>query len=179
MALPYGHPDPATGIWDPFALKRNLDYLDTTQVQQGLQRLSVQTGAVGNSGSDETTLFSYTVPANKLSQDGQRLSIVIWGNTAANANNKFYRVYWGGDLIFIDNGAHNTIDFYFEGRIIRTGAQTQSTILALWYQGTIPPHIDYFETTADLRVANEISFTGQGSATNDIIGRGFEVMWLP
>jgi hypothetical protein len=34
MALPYPQPDPATGVWDPFALLRDLQYLDDTSVKR-------------------------------------------------------------------------------------------------------------------------------------------------
>jgi hypothetical protein len=180
MALPYPNPDPRTSEWDAFALKRNLEYLDTGATQQGFQRLSIQTGAVGNTAGAETTLFSYDTKANELSADGQRLFIRIWGNTSATANNKIYKIYWGGGThLFLDNGAHNAIDWYIEGIIVRTATAEQSTIICQWYQGSIPTHIDFVTTTVDTRVANTLSFTGESPDANGVIARGFELVWMP
>lgn len=178
MALPYSTPDPATGQWDPFALKRNLEYLDQQQVNQGAERLSVQVGPVGTSGASETVLFGVNLIANKLALDGQRLFFRAWGTTAANGNNKFWRVYWGSSLIFIDNGTHNNVDWFLEGIVLRTGTSTQETLAVLHYQGAVP-HVDFGATSEDNRTANTFGLTGDGDASNDIVGRGFELVWYP
>jgi hypothetical protein len=180
MALPYPQPDPATNEWNAFALKRNLDYLDQTQVQQGLQRLSMQVGSVGTSGSGETTLFSYAMPANQLAQDGQRLDLRTWGTTAANGNNKFWRIYLGATVLYLDNGAHNGIDWFIETLIIRTGSQTQTCVTLCFYEATSPfVKINSQSASEDLRTTLDVAITGEGSSSNDIVGQGFELIWLP
>lgn len=75
------------------------------------------------------TLYTYTVPANTLSADGQSLRIVTVATTAANANNKTYLITFGATTIFNTTAAgFNNDHLYVTCDLLRTGAATQKAI---------------------------------------------------
>lgn len=91
-------------------------YVDTT---------AVATGADTN----ETTLMSYTLPANTLTASGEGLRILAWGITAANGNNKTIKAYFGAGLssnrgvLALNNGA-----WCIDCTIVRTSEDNQDSI---------------------------------------------------
>lgn len=108
MALPYPIPDPATGEWDPFALKQNLDYLDRrtpprNTVSPGIY-YNFSTGASTGANTDETTAGTFTLPSDTLDSVDDLLLVQVTFRTAANANTKRFRVYWGSTA-GVDTGA--------------------------------------------------------------------------
>jgi hypothetical protein len=55
------------------------------------------TTVVGNdANTNEKTAWTFSLPANALSVDGDRLRITVRFNAAANANAKRFRIYFGG-----------------------------------------------------------------------------------
>lgn len=54
---------------------------------------------VGNVGTGEDDLMSYTLPVQFFSADGQGLEVVAWGSTANNSNTKTVKLYFGGTAI--------------------------------------------------------------------------------
>lgn len=109
MAIPFPIPDPATGIWDPFALKQNLHYLDRKTPPRNTSALGVYNNAdwtaVGTgANTDETTVGAFGLPANTMSNVDDTLYITGSFTTAANANTKRMRLYLGSSLLF-DTGA--------------------------------------------------------------------------
>src|SRR5690606_35997814 len=65
--------------------------------------LSVNTTNVGNVGSGEDDLMTYSVPANTLNGNGQRITFRATGTLANNADSKRIRVYFGSDTL-VDTG---------------------------------------------------------------------------
>src|SRR5207248_3063950 len=59
----------------------------------------VSTTAVSNVGTAETDLITYTMPANTLSANGQRVRITAFCTTAANANLKTIKIYFGATAL--------------------------------------------------------------------------------
>lgn len=60
MAIPYPIPDPLTGQWDPFALKRNLEYLDQSSIKStatsGIRSFSLVMKTVDETVNNTSTL---------------------------------------------------------------------------------------------------------------------------
>src|SRR5258708_339925 len=66
--------------------------------------LSVNTNPISNSGSAETHLIIYTLAGNDLENNGDILTIKVWGTFAANGNNKILKLKFGSQTI-LDTGA--------------------------------------------------------------------------
>ena len=84
-----------------------------------------------NTGSGATTavttiedLMTYTIPANTL-KPGQRVRLLAWGKTAANANTKTMRMYFGATSMGGLAGNYNNLDWRVETNIYITGSNTQ------------------------------------------------------
>lgn len=70
---------------------------DSTSVGSPGIIVAQSTTVVGNAAdTNEATAWTYTVPANLLAVDGDHLRIFVRFNAAANANNKRFRIYFGG-----------------------------------------------------------------------------------
>jgi hypothetical protein len=132
--------------------------------------LSVNTNPVSNSGSIETDLITYTLPANTLQNNGDSLNIKAWGSFAANTNNKTLILQFGSQVIF-DTGtlAINSGDWEIEATIIRKSPTTQEISTKIISSNSlIPASVTRTIGIQDLTTALIIKCTGQGSATNDL-----------
>ena len=138
-------------------------------------RLSTNTTTVGNVDAGEDNLMTYVVPANTL-PTGVALEVFAWGTTAANANVKTLRFYFGstGQTIMGVSAAVN-YPWICRVAIIRTSATTQIIIpeLAINLYATTYIRLDAAE---DLTAAVTLKFTGEAVATNDIEQYGMIVI---
>lgn len=100
----------------------------------GIQRrplyriLTVNTTAASTAAdTNETNLWTYTLPGGTLGRDGQLLRIALRWSTAANANTKRGRLYFGATAV-LDSGAvaFNGQNLITTAYVIRTGATTQT-----------------------------------------------------
>lgn len=87
--------------------------------------------AIGNSGTSETTAFTYNMPGNTMISDGDFLDIWCRGAYAANGNSKRIRLYFNGTQILDFTGAYNNLQWDVKTRVIRnsTNAYCSSTLL--------------------------------------------------
>lgn len=116
----------------------------------------------------ETGIGPVTVKANTLDQNTDFIEFEINGYTAANANNKTVKFYWGATVITCFNAVVNGKQWYVKARVIRTTAAN----VQLVYVFTT---VDGLATTIQVAAAAEncaadvlAQFTGQGTANNDI-----------
>ena len=110
---------------------------------------------------------SYTLPANTLSADGQRLELLYSGSSAANTNAKTIQFYFGGtSYITLTNSSSTSLNWFLKITLIRYS----STYFRLRFDGNwnvvgsgtaIGSGITYSST-------NTIKLTVQGGATSDI-----------
>jgi hypothetical protein len=99
--------------------------------------LSVNTTAVGTGNdTDETTLMSYSLPANTLNTDGRGIRITAVLKTSADANNKTIQLKFGSAVIN-STGAITLNDerMVFTASIYRTGAGGQDAWFERLYNG--------------------------------------------
>jgi hypothetical protein len=123
--------------------------------------------------TNETDLWTYSLPANTLNVDGRTLRITTWFTVANNANNKRVRLYVGGTAIgdsgaFAFGSALNQVKL--QGIVWRTGAAAELTMTELVFNGGSPS--TYTAVLAsDTTAAITIKVTGlNGTASaNDII----------
>jgi hypothetical protein len=150
--------------------------------------LYVSTTQVGNVGTGEDDLASFSVPANTLAVNNQSIWFEAWGSFAANSNSKTLRVRFGtaGTNLVLDTG--NVVSnasvhhWVIRGRIIRTGAATQKA----YASGLINPTglaggstpVDVV-TGLDQTLSGAVSLRVQGEATsnNDILLETLIVGW--
>lgn len=142
--------------------------------------LSINTTSTGN-GADTTedTLLSYTLPAKALSANGKGLKITAWGNTAANADNKTMKLYFGSEVITTATAATNAKGWILELEVFRTGASAQT----VFGQGQVDTtNVTPLVTTgAETDTATiTIKVTGQAGTANanDIVAKGLIVEML-
>jgi len=76
-------------------------------------------------GTTEQTLASYSLPANTMNRNGQRLKLRAWGTTAANGNTKTVKLYFGASSVSLGALATNNKNWYVEAEVVRTGAAAQ------------------------------------------------------
>lgn len=138
------------------------------QLAQAPYRFSTQNGPVGNTDAAETTMQEFQIDFNTLSNVGTSIQIVAAGKTAANANNKTYKVKLGSTTLF-DSGAIalNDKDWTFRGEIVANGSTSQIFYGEFCSDGS-SPIVQTITATEDLGTNLTVEFTGQGTATGDI-----------
>lgn len=142
----------------------------------GLLPGSVDTTQHANSGTGETTLSSYSLPANVLSANGKTIKITVWGTFAANANTKTVKIKFGASSITVLAAATNGGGWRATAYVVRTGAATQKMVADLVnYTGTGTTG-GTASPTETLSGAVTILTTGQsGTASSDILQEFFAV----
>lgn len=138
------------------------------QLGQAPYRLATQNGPVGNTGSGETDLMSTTINYGTLTQLGASIVISACGTTAANANNKTFKLKLGSTTIFTSGAiAMNNKDWTFQGEIVYNGGSSQINWGKFTYDGA-SSIVDTNTTTEALANSVTLKFTGLGTATDDI-----------
>jgi len=87
--------------------------------------LFTSTTATATTGTIEETLLQYTLPANTLAVNGRGLRITVYGTTAANANSKTLKLYFGLTVLNSLNTTSSGSGLVITGTVFRTGASTQ------------------------------------------------------
>ena len=131
-------------------------------------RFSTQNGPAGNTSTAETTMQEFQIDFNTLSNVGTSIQIVAAGKTAANGNNKRYKVKLGSTTLF-DSGnvALNNKDWTFRGEIIANGSTSQIFYGEFCSNGA-SPIVTTTTASEDLGTNLVVTFTGQGTTTGDI-----------
>lgn len=138
------------------------------------------TAAATAANTTETDLWSFSLPASTLVENGQAVRVIVHGATAANANTKTLRLYFGSTLVGSMSGAANNNTWSFQADVIRTGATTQQANV-LGFLGTITASANAFTTPAEtLSGAITIKVTGQNgtAAASDITFNAATVEFL-
>ena len=144
-------------------------------------RLATVTTAVGNVGSGQDNLISYSLEKNTLLNAGETLEIVAFGSQAANGNNKTIKLIFGSTTLFSTGAvASNAKDWCIKATIIRTGAATQECITEFSGDTVLVTQTsDYVTATEDFTTALTIKCTGEATSDNDIIQKGLVVKLFP
>lgn len=149
--------------------------------------VSNNTTNVGNVGTGEDDLMTYSVPANMLNTNGHAIAFRMSLTIANNANQKRIRVYFGTDLLF-DTGAtglptSQAGECVITGEIIRTAAATQKANVDIRYAGGTysGPACDLTLPTRTLSSANTLKATGETNAasSNDVTQNSMRVEFRP
>lgn len=155
-------------------VRDNLAYL---YALLSVTRYHVDTTDGANSGSGETTLFTKTLDAGLLAADGMAIEVVGFGTTANNSNSKAIKLYFGATVVESFSFTTAQVDWTVYGRVVRTGAATQKALGK--GQRATSNTMTYTTPAETLSGGIEVKITGTGVSTNDIVGRGFEILLIP
>jgi hypothetical protein len=125
--------------------------------------------------TNETTLWSYTLPANAMRRNRDYVHILAFGTNAANANSKTIRLKFGGTITTIISAAANGGGWRMESHVIRATATTQEAQgFAAMTAGFGFGNIQHTAGAITLTSPVVISMTGQNAvaAANDLVFRG-------
>jgi len=145
---------------------------------------NVNITAVGNVGTGEDNLITYSLPASSLGTNGDFVEIEAWGTLVVDAGTKNIKLYFGSTVIKSYLGlTTETSVWRFSAIVIRTGAATQDAIAFgptgdITSTGIIQSNFTQFTTPAEtLSGAITIKCTGEGVNNNDIVQEGMIVKW--
>jgi hypothetical protein len=122
----------------------------------------------------ETTLWTYSLPANTLSANGKGVRIVAWGTTGATANGKTIKLYFGGTTLVTAGNALNNGQWKVNGLVLRSGAATQVGTADLVFGGWAGAAATATAPAETLSGAVTIRVTGTNgtAAAGDIVFKG-------
>ena len=132
--------------------------------------IDVNTTAVGNVGTGEDDLITFSVPANTLATNGDRIQFQMSGTFAANANAKQVKIKYGATTLLATGALlFNGADWTATGTIIRTGAATQKAYCNFVSGSTLlSSTADYTTPAETLSGAVTLKATGEATSNNDI-----------
>lgn len=141
---------------------------------------NVTTGVI-SAGTAETNLQSFSVPANTLTNSGDKLRIRASGRLAATANAKQIKLIWGSET-FLDTTSQivNSGAWCIDAEIIRTGNTAQSVNASYNGNGmtlfTTANSKDLAQTNG---IATLLKLTGTSGGDGDITNRTLTVEYYP
>lgn len=142
----------------------------------------------GNSGTSETDLYSYTVPANKLAADGRTVNFEIDGEVNDATATAQIKLHFAGNAT-LNTGAVNissgSTAWRLKGYVMRTSSTTAHVTWELDALGlATPKFLGYSNLTSlDFTTTNIFKVTAQaggaGGGTDDITAHSWQVVYKP
>lgn len=134
------------------------------------------TGACTIADTNETTLWTYTLPAGALSADGRGVRVTAWGTSGATANTKTGKLYFGAAVPTVVSMTSSGAAWRMTEIVLRTSATAQAT----WgeaIQSSASSAYGAFTGSETMANAIVIKMTGQNgtAAANDICFSGVVV----
>lgn len=123
----------------------------------------------------ETTLQSYTLPANTLITNGQLIRVSASGTFVTNANTKTVRLYFGSTAVATTSVTSSFSQWTLDGRVIRVGAASELSFFNILTGPSV-------QNTAAETLANPvlIKLTGQNTAASaDITCNALSIELIP
>lgn len=149
--------------------------------------LNKQFSPVGNTGTSETDLYTYTLPANKLNSNGQTMHFEMSGLFNDATSTVAIQFYFAGTS-FANTGAltiSSTGIWSARGYIVRTNTTTATAWVTITNQFTTDKSYTFLGdlTGLDFTSTNVFKVTGQagggGGSTNDITAKNWVVKFEP
>lgn len=148
------------------------------------RNLNTQYSAVNNSGTSETDIYTYPVPANIINSDGNKIEVITDGILVDNTATSLLKIYFAGTEILnttaLSIGLANSA-YVIKVRVIRTSSTTAHAYVEANTPGLSQT---YFLNSTDLTSLNfattniiKITATagGVGGGSNDITGKSWIV----
>lgn len=120
----------------------------------------------------EEELYSYTLPAGTIANDGEGIRVTAYGSFAGNANTKTIEFRFAGNA-YVGNAvtsAPNGVDFKAEFQVLRSGA-TSAVGYGDLTVGAVSQGIDTSKAGVTWANTNDVTIAGQNgtAAANDIV----------
>ena len=152
----------------------------TAQPNVGGTLLSTVT-EVGNVGTGEDTLITYSLPAFTLQKAGDAVRITAWGTYASNVNTKRVKMHFGGTAtadttaLAINGGSWRIVC-----EVFRDTATTQKAIAEIITNNALLVATSNSTAPGEtLSGAVTIKCTGEATSNNDIVQEGMLIEYLP
>ena len=141
-------------------------------------RLSTNITAVGNVGTGDDTLQTYTVGASQLATDKDIIRVRWFGTGANNGNAKTVRLKWNGSTI-VSASLPTSVAVSWHGELVitRTGAATQDCFGTIRYNTATANAFATGAATLSGTVA--IAATGDATSNNDVVSEVMTVDFEP
>jgi len=134
---------------------------------------------VGNVGTGEDDLMSWTLPANLLGTDEVGFQAQLWGAFAANTNNKTLKFYFDGVAFFDTTAvATNGGTWHALVTVMRTGSSAQKIVVQYNQMngaGTSATTTINATDAADTTTALIFKVTAEATSNNDITQQGMVI----
>jgi hypothetical protein len=143
--------------WELIYLGAPLAFINATQV--------------ANSGTGETSLHSFTLPADFFNANKRAVRVTMWGSFAANGNTKTLKFKNGANVITLNptTTAPNGVRFKAVITLIRTGSDAQRLLYEMVID-TAYEIVGIDTATEDDGATMVLLSTGQsGTASSDIL----------
>lgn len=152
-----------------------------TTLHGAMSTVYSQVNSVGNVGTGEDNLHSFSVPSGGFAANGDSFEVKCAGTFAANANNKRVKLKFGAITLFDTTAlAFNTGDWQINARIFRTTTTTGKSIVTWTCNNvTLTTTVDYQAWAFNFLTANTLVVTGEATADNDIVQELMQVFWIP
>lgn len=144
--------------------------------------LKSDTATVGNVGSGEDDLITYSLPGGTLGTNGDAIYVEAFGVTSTANESKQVRCYFGATKIADSSAWSSAVaaDWNLRATIVRTGAATQRVAAylsrATGSDGQVGIHVDDYTTPAEtLSGAVTIKCTGAATTTDAVQQTGLIV----
>lgn len=137
-----------------------------------VKNLNTNTAQVGNVGAGQDDLMTYTLPANTLANNGDKLEFKMVFTFAANANLKEIGLWFGGsDFYHSSSENQNDGSLTIRGTIARISSTSQlTTIEQVGSDGSLfTTHSEYYPAAEDLTTNLVVKATAIGVSNNDIV----------
>lgn len=138
---------------------------------------------VGNVGTGEDDLMTYSLPASSFNGTNQVIRVRAHGTVAANTNSKTVRFYFGaGNTSLFTTSSSTDQGWDCEAYIIRTGSSTQegngyATVYSSSAGTTLHTRFNANFTATDTS-AITIKFTADATADNDVVQESMIIEFL-
>jgi parallel beta-helix repeat protein len=138
---------------------------------------SVNTSAVGNVGTGEDDLMTFSLPAGTLAAAAQGVRITAWGSAANSANAKTLKLYFGSAAVLTTSLTTNQAGVWRAvAEVFSTGTDAQQYVSQLVQGGTTTlVDAEQGTTTQDDGAAITIKCTGEATSDNEVVQEGLLV----
>lgn len=179
----------SNGVIDAYILPWRfplVEYSDLKEIEvsslnyKPVEALESITTTVGNVGTGEDNLQTYTLPANSLENTGEAVRIKAWGSFANNGNAKTLKLYFGSENILnISLETSTSGQWEIESTFVRTGASAQKYTANFLTVGTAAGlNIENGTASETLSSSVVIKCTGEATANDDIVQEGMIIELL-
>jgi hypothetical protein len=143
-------------------------------------KASINTTAVGNVGTGEDNLMTYSLPAGALSAAGKGVRITAWGTAANNADAKTLKLHFGSVAILtVSLTTSQACTWRIEAVVFSTGTDAQDYSAQLVQGGTATlVDVEGGSLTQDDGAAITIKCTGEATSNNDVVQEGLLVTFF-